>query len=306
MLSRFRKQPVRLYMQSHYPFSPQLSCVDATCGCRIQNFIWISHFARVVYIEVPKCGTTSLKRAFQLLLGYSTEKTDEYFLFSYFLRLRNYEDRFDNEIPQLVPIGYTKAEGISLVPSRAGRLATGTLRKIDQGSLYSEPGGKFGFCHYFGNLMDLQEKYPDYDYICFVRDPLSRFMSGVNMLYGDLTDRPKRKCTRIIYSSLMGPGNHGIGDIVDDIFRCPNHHFNPLVDFIDKKADQSRIQFIKADCANDWLLKKFNLRNTKRFNVSKSSSSLYDKSDISDNDIHRITSFYAEDQRLYDQSHAVD
>ena len=271
MLGRFRKRvemlgrfPARLYMQSHYPFSPQLSCVDVTCSCRIRNCIWISHLARVVYIEVPKCGTTSLKSALQLPIGYSTEIADEYFLFSYFLRLRNYEDRFYNEIPQLVPIGYTKAKSSSLVPSSAGRLVARTLRKIDQGNLYAEPGGKFRFCHYFGNLMGLQEKYPDYDYICFVRDPLSRFMSGLNMLYGDLTDQPKRRHSRIVYSSLMGPGKRSIGDIVDDIFRRPNHHFNPLVDFIDKKADRSRIQFIKVDCVNDWLLKKFNLRNTKR------------------------------------------
>ena len=309
MLNRFRKQSAGLYMQSHYPFSTQLSCVDATCGCRVRNHIWISHLARVVYIEVSKCGTSSLKRALQLPqlpLRRSTEITDEYFLFSYFLRLRNYADRFDNEIPQLVPIRYLQAEAISLVPSRAGRLVARTLRKIDQGNLCSEPGGTFRFCHYFGNLMDLQEKHPDYDCICFVKDPLSRFMSGLNMFYGSSTDNLRRKYTRIAYSSLMGPGKHGIGDVVDDIFRRPNHHFNPMVGFIDKGADRSRIQFIKVDCMNDWLLKKFNLRNAKIFNVSRSSSSLYDKSDISDDDMHRITSFYAEDQRLYDQSHAAD
>ena len=308
MLSSFRKQPARLYMQSHYPFSPQLSCVNASCTCRIRNYIWISHLARVVYIEVPKCGTTSLKRALQLPLGRSTERTDEYFLFSYFLRLRNYEDRFDNEIPQLVPVNYTQAKGVSLVPSRADRLVARTLQKIDQGNLYSEPGGGVGirFCHYFGNLMDLQKKYPDYDYVCFVRDPLSRFMSGLNMFYNDSAALLRQKIVRMGYSSLMGPGKPSIGDIVDDIFRRPNHHFNPMVNFIDKKADHSRIQFIKVDCVNDWLLKKFNLRNANRFNVSRSSSSLYDKSDISDDDMHRITSFYAEDQRLYDQSHTVD
>ena len=306
MLSRFRKQPAGLYMQSHYPFSPQLSCVDATCGCRVRNHIWISHLARMVYIQVLKCGSGSLKRALQLPMATSTEIIYEYFLFSYFLRLRNYEDRFDNEIPQLVPIRYPQARVLSLAPNRADRLVARTLQKIDQGNLCSEPGGRFRFCHYFGNLMDLQEKYPDYDYICFVRDPLSRFMSGLNMFYGDSTDNPHLGHSRIVYSSLMGPGKHSIGDIVDDIFRCPNCHLNPLVNFIDKKADWSRIQFIKVDCVNDWLLKKFNLRNAKRFNVSRSSSSLYDKSDISDDDMHRITSFYAEDQRLYDQSHAVD
>ena len=305
MLNRLRKQPTGLYMQSHYPFSPQLSCVDATCGCRVRNHIWISHLARVVYIEVSKCGSTSLKSALQLPIEYLTEITDECFLFSYFLRLRNYEDRFGNEIPQLVPIRYLQAEAISLVPSRADRLVARTLRKIDQGNLCSEPGGKFRFCHYFGNLMDLQEKHPDYDCICFVKDPLSRFMSGLNMFYGSSTDNPRRKYTRIAYSSLMGPGKHGIGDVVDDIFRRPNHHFNPMVSSIDKGADQSRIQFIKVDYVNDWLLKKFNLRKASRLNVSRSSS-LYDKSDISDDDMHRITSFYAEDQRLYDQSHAVD
>ena len=223
-------------MQSRYPFSPQLSCVNAICGCRVRSFIWISHLARVVYLEVPKCGSGSLKRALQLSLTSSTEITDEYFLFSYFLRLRNYEDRFDNEIPKLVPIRYSQIKPLSLVPSRADRLVTRTLQKIDQGNLSSEPGGKFSFCLYFGNLMDLQEKYPDYDCICFVRDPLSRFMSGLNMFYGDLTDLPRRH-SRIAYSSLMGPGKPGIGDIVDDIFRRANHHFNPLVDFIDKRAD---------------------------------------------------------------------
>ena len=294
-------------MQSHYPFSPQLSCVDASCGCRVRNHIWISHLARVVYIEVPKCGSTSLIEALQLPRGYLAEITDEYFLFSYFLRLRNYEDRFDNEIPQLVPMRYTREIGEPLlVPSKAGRLVARTLRKIDQGNLSSEPGGKFRFCHYFGNLMDLQEKYPDYDYICFVRDPLSRFMSGLNMFYNDSAVFLHPKIVRRGYSSLMGPGKHSIGDIVDDIFRRPNHHFNPLVNFIDKKADRSRVQFIKVDCVNDWLLKKFNLKNAKRFNISRSSSSRHDKSDISDDDMHRITSFYAEDQRLYDQSLAVD
>ena len=303
MLGRFRKQPARLYMQSHYPFSPQLSCVHASCGCRVRNFIWISHLARVVYIQVPKCGSDSLNKVFQL--EYSKEITAECFLFSYFLRLRSYQDRFDNEIPYLVPIRYPQARGLSLVPSRADRLVARILRKIDQGNLYSEPGGKFGFCHYFGNLMDLQEKYPDYDYICFVRDPLSRFMSGLNMFYDSSTDNPRRKHTRIAYSSLMGPGKHGIGDVVDDIFRRPNCHLNPLVNFIDNEADRSRIQFIKVDYVNDWLLKKFNLRNVSRLNISRSSS-LYDKSDISDDDMHRITSFYAEDQRLYDQGHTVD
>ena len=154
--------------------------------------------------------------------------------------------------------------------------------------------------------MDLQEKYPDYDYICFIRDPLSRFMSGLNMFYGDssVSLYPKIEC--MTYSSLMGSGKRSIGEIIDDIFRRPNHHFNPMVDFIDKEADRYRIQFIKIDWVNNWLLKKFNLRNAKKTNVSKSSSPLYDKSDISDDDMHRITSFYAEDQRLYDQSHAVD
>ena len=126
------------------------------------------------------------------------------------------------------------------------------------------------------------------------------------MFYNDSAALLRQKIVRMGYSSLMGPGKSSIGDIVDDIFRRPNHHFNPMVNFIDKKADQSRIQFIKVECVNDWLLKKFNLRNANRFNVSRSSSSLYDKSDISDDDMHRITSFYAEDQRLYDQSHTVD
>ena len=58
---------------------------------------------------------------------------------------------------------------------------------------------------------------------------------------------------------------------------------------------------------NDWLLKKFNLRNAGFTEISMFPGRhhpLYDKSDISDDDMHRITSFAM--QKISVCTHRVD
>lgn len=139
----------------------------------------------------------------------------------------------------LSPIGFGYC--LELPKSEVDTLVNSISLKIEKGDYYSEPVGEFGFCHYFGNLDSLRKENPGYKVTCVVRDPIDRFMSGLNMFY-DLDGFQSRRIQRVNHSMVVRSDISSINDVIDDIVMYPNHHFSPIIDFIG--SDTSGIEFI--------------------------------------------------------------
>lgn len=273
------------YLSSMRPFNKNLQCLNPTCGCRLSNFIWISHNYKKVYIETPKCGCSSIKKALGIKL------TPEISLTSFVRMQHEFITGSRNYEPKLSSIGF--GQKINLIHSDADRMNNKILRKMSRGILESDPVGKFKFCHYYGNLDDLISKHPDYDFFCITRDPLKRFLSGVNMFYNSEAF-PERRIQRITHSPLTT--NENLDDIVDDVLDFPNHHFNPISLFSNTKYI-SKINFIDLSNLNDFLKSEFGMINIPHDNKAKSYK--YKISDLSDNSISKIEKYYEVDHEIF-------
>jgi hypothetical protein len=51
------------------PANQQISCNLKGCGCKFNPFIWVSHKHRLVFYEIPKTGSTSVKRLLGIKLN---------------------------------------------------------------------------------------------------------------------------------------------------------------------------------------------------------------------------------------------
>ncbi|MDR5886698.1 sulfotransferase family 2 domain-containing protein [Vreelandella janggokensis] len=269
-------------VNSRMPFKESIQCCNSTCGCRVSNFLWISKTLSVIYVETPKCGCSSVKNLFEI--NASPEIVQEAYLRSY-INLTNSGDQ-----PFLSYDGF--GNSFSLASYRENKKEI--LSRIVDGSTESREIGKFGFVHSFDTLANVLASYPNYMVFCVTRDPLDRFMSALNMFYS-----PKnynRRIQRMSHSKITNQKD--INVIVDDIFQFPNHHFNPISNFLDLSTpDLSRINFVSIELLDSFIKSELGLEISRRKNVASSYS--FKANDLSGHSIKKIESYYAADSEFF-------
>ena len=271
------------YLSSKEAFNNKLNCLNLTCGCRISNFIWISHELKKVYIETPKCGCSSVKKALDITL------TPEMALHAYVRKHHFFVTGLITNEPNIVPMGF----GSRINIKECNRSYKKILRSLLADSQESDPVGKFGFSHYYGDLDSLIEKHPKYRFFCITRNSLKRFLSGVNMFYNE-NAFPGRRIQRLTHSRITK--NENINDIVDDVLNYQNHHFNPISHFAYTKY-KSKIQFIDLSNLNEFLKTEFNIDEVPHDNQAKFYK--YKISDFSEESLLKIEEYYKPDDEIF-------
>ncbi|MCK8073698.1 sulfotransferase family 2 domain-containing protein [Vibrio sp. 1CM23M] len=275
---------LRVYLQNASPYRETLSCINSTCGCRVSNFIWVSHIYNIIYIETPKCACSSIKSSLGLI------PNEEMFIFSYLMLNRRYLLKPDTRLA-LSPIGF--GYRLELSTSEVDGLVNSVSMKIEQGNYCTDPMGEFGFCHYFGDVDTLIKDNPDYKLTCVVRDPIDRFMSGLNMFY-DPDGFKNRRIQRVNHSMALRSDISNINDIVDDIVTYPNHHFSPITDFIG--SNTTDIEFIDIKNVNAWLSHNFGIVKPLRKNVNN--GYVFDRESLGEDTLNRIKDIYSKDYEV--------
>ena len=51
---------------SDKPLNKYICCSLNGCGCRINPLIWISKKHKIIYLEIAKCGSSSIKKALDI------------------------------------------------------------------------------------------------------------------------------------------------------------------------------------------------------------------------------------------------
>lgn len=222
----------KVNISARTPFKEGLSCRNTTCGCRVSNFLWVSHTLSLIYIETPKCGCSTIKSAFDIKI------TPQIVAEAYFRRLGRNADR--DITLSLSPYGFSYKLPVSLLKTDKLRI----MKSIAAGKMESEPRGKFQFQHSFDSVKGLMTRFPNYNAICIMRDPIKRFLSGVNMFYSSDFNFDRRM-QRLSHSPLTDNDLKDFSKIFSDVFENPNHHFDPVSKFFeDQSADKISIHDI--------------------------------------------------------------
>ena len=48
------------------PLNKYVKCSLNSCGCRTNPFIWISKKHKIIFFEIAKCGSSSIKKALDI------------------------------------------------------------------------------------------------------------------------------------------------------------------------------------------------------------------------------------------------
>ena len=265
-------------IQSGLGFRKNIACDNETCGCRVSNFLWISHKHKLIYIEVPKNGCSTVKASLEMKI------TDAHVVEAY-LRKKIFQK---NVSTMLTPIGFGNEINLEFMRKSLNVV----MKKIDQGDLETTPTGQFEFQHSFDEPYKLANRYSDYQIFTVIRDPLSRFMSGLNMFYGG--DNEGRRYQRLSHSILTSSDGIDVNLAVEDIFRFSNHHFETVHNFCGG-VPVSRMTLVPIESLTKFLEAKSVKVNMQ--NVSK--AKLYAAKDLTDDNLSMIEKKYEIDKKLF-------
>lgn len=213
-----------------------IRCSLRYCGCKFNSFVWVSHVKKMVYLETPKCGCTTVKAALDIRIP----------LESLFLGLYYFGGgvRVSKDIFVLIKnhFGWT---GLVKSPYSLFMVTVKILLK----KCVTGPIGRYKFYHYYGDPSDLVRGYPHYKILFITRDAKGRIKSALNMFYD------QKNTFRSQQMRDMGWANIDELDcklLVSQLKNSPNHHcetlhaFFPLdSNFLNKNStDISNLDFV--------------------------------------------------------------
>ncbi|WP_435141898.1 sulfotransferase family 2 domain-containing protein [Pseudopelagicola sp. nBUS_19] len=258
-----------------------ISCDNETCGCRTSNFLWISHKLKLIYIEVPKNACSTIKASFDIKIS------DDHIIEAY-LRKTIFQKSTNTT---LQPIGFGNLINIKLLKKKMNDF----MIKIDEGDTETVAQGKFGFQHSFDSPIELAARNPDYQVFTVTRDPLDRFMSGLNMFYN--VKNTNRRLKRLSHSRLTFSDGIDVNSAAQDILSAPNHHFEPVHSFCGG-IPASQITLVPLDLVTKFLeskLIKVRIRNV-------ATAKLFTSKELSHDNLTKITAKYYVDKILFKEA----
>ncbi len=268
------------------PINKYIKCTLNSCGCRINPFIWISKKHKIIFFEIAKCGSSSIKKALDIM-----EHADDTIHAYYWHKLNKsnpkvlFKAGFINKIIKLN----------SIIALKLGKSKFNLTLGIKRGIYDFQP--------YFDDIDNLLEKYPNFLYVANIRDPLKRFISCFNMFSDE--DQPFRTKQRADVGKSVKSGIENFDFFIESSLEEPNHHFWPYSNLINKIKDVNNKLIINCDeISKNWNLIKSRLNlpnissNAPTVYINKSKSNIK-KSDLSKVQIEKIENIYKDDLKTY-------
>lgn len=244
-----RAPRVSLYCGS--PFRDELNCRLRECGCRISSFVWTSERTKWGFIEVPKAGSTSVKRSLEM----SVEVP-----FSMAQAVKKARKQKSANFEFSRP-GYGPTASFPALTRELWKMV-GASHEI----FPSSPKGSFGFRHRFdlGNV-----EFESYRWFTVGRDPIDRLASALLMFFSNQANSFRKK-QREQFSSLVNPNLadfQSVRALCSDVQANANHHFEALTAFVPEPL-VATIQVIPAAQLNEFMRTEFGVREVPILNRS--------------------------------------
>lgn len=273
-----------LSLSGNYPFKKSLHCSLKNCTCRFSNFSWISHKKKIIYFETPKCGCTSIKKAFDISLDL------ECLIFAFALRKSNTAQNLEFE-----SLGFSAASFKCNDKLFKAKFVS-VLEKIRTGNLETVPKGRWGFAHSFDTPDNLIDKHPSYSKFIIIRDPFERFISAFNMFadHGNLF-----RFWQIYSSSDEYPFfAEKLEDKVDLFLKARNHHIAPLEEFFPMFGSENRVEAVNLSRLNNFLKLKYDA-DVRHDNTGY--RKVLSRSRLSESIQNKLNSFYQHELELIEK-----
>ena len=273
-------------LTSQRPLNKYIECTLNNCGCRTNPLIWISKKHKIIFLEIAKCGSSSIKKALDIF----PEEDD--------LINAYYWHKLNKNKPKIL---FTRGFIWKLF-KRLFKLNFLKYVKNGKSNFDFSLGikrGVYEFQPYFNDIEILLEKFPNFLYVANIRDPLKRFVSCFNMFSDE--NQPFRKRQRADVGQLVNLGIENFDFFIESSLKEPNHHFWPYSNFINKIKGVDNKLFINCELiSKNWNLIKYKLNlpdlsssePTEYVNYSKSKLKI---SDLSEIQLEKIKNIYKDD-----------
>lgn len=282
-------------ISSRRPLNPNLNCSLHNCICRYLSFIWVSRTLKLIYFETPKCGCTSIKIALDLGLRISPL----HFATAYLIHSQNYccEQTTSGGVLTTMDRGF----GTSMTADTLKRASQSAAARLSEGSRSGDPVGRFEFEHFFGSSHEALNLFPGYRKFSVLRDPFDRLLSAWNMFYNS-----DEFCLeqRLLQCKNSMEERKSFRCFIDNIWTCPNHHFDRITNFISHDVLQKGVDIVRFNNLGEYwegLRKEYNLPSLGRLNAARTYlRSDADRSETMNNEA--FVSYYSEDYALLNQA----
>lgn len=197
-----KKSQIRpaIFLGLNSPYQPRLSCCYAGCMCRLSSFVWASHERKMIYFEVPKAASSSVKAAFNI--------------------------RMTPAIQAAVLVAHMKDKGRGRWIREKAGLETSVAKEIDEAWEKSDakevPVKGSDFCSLLMSPDEAVATYPDYTTFTVVRDPVARCVSAYKMF---CRSQSMFRSGQGVLTFRRIPWNMSFSDFIYSLETRPNHHF---------------------------------------------------------------------------------
>ncbi len=204
------------------PFQKKISCDYNSCGCKTNPLIWISHEYKVIYFEVPKAASSSIKRMLNL-------KQADIFFITLQLLLEHYKNEEFNICLNIVCGSIFNHLKCIRKISEAIKVFNSNIQKTNEfiylKSNYAQNYNiNTTFEPFYGDFDLVYKLYSNYFTFSFVRNPFDRIISNWSMF----TQKPERR--KVLESHISSETS--FEEFLHIIQKVKNHHWQEQVDYL--------------------------------------------------------------------------
>lgn len=269
-----KEQNNKFSIQFNCARSKNIKCDLTECGCRINTFVWVSHQLKCIYVETPKAGCSSIKKAFKISLDpLHTAYAVVYFEHSLAAKidLECLNDKNKYLFMKLLKFARENYDDL----------------------LIKTPSDSY-FSMFNGCIEDALVLYPDYFSFSFVRNPIEKVISTWQMFCKSAI--PFR--TTQIETIFKKPVNKiTLQYFIRKLTLINNHHWNLYVDYLPIKSRCldfiGKLEHLSSDW--DFLMHRLGLNII----LPHENKSCKAPVSLTNSDISRLEEIYAEDFKIF-------
>lgn len=240
----------QLLFSFDFPYRRTIRCELASCGCRINSFIWISHSHKAIWFENPKAASRSIVEALNIKVPSLEDLIFE--------KLLTAEENITIKVifPENSTDINTKLIKNAISSYKLMHSRNNPLSNLFYSFLKKK---KSGFQLFYGSPNEVINKYPTYFSFAFIRNPYDKMISNYSMF----TQKAYRKQK---LDELFKYDTTGISleDFLQKSITLRNHHWEKQINYFPYDANGmiklsflGRLETIQQDW--DFIKKKINI-----------------------------------------------